>query len=160
MKIYIPALWILAFLCLMVAPAWAQSEGHADPRLLIELYNAVVNGQLGWLSGLAMIAAIEPAKRLLRGHITFFDTKVGGTALAFLMAAATGAAHALLVDAEWSTDLLSAIVRNAIVAIGGYSALKKTLVARFPWLEKIVGGTSLTPVAIPSKPLLAGTDKP
>lgn len=150
---YIPA--ILLFLCMFVGTALAATTAeNIDPGLLDNLYNAVVHGQFGWLTGLGLILAIEPAKRLLLSRIKFLETKLGGVLLAFTMAAVAGSAHALIVGATWNLALVSAIARNALVAIGGYTAIKRMLVDRYPWLEKIVGkalpAKPLTPVPLPS----------
>lgn len=154
MKYIIPFLWAAVWLCLLASSACAQSDVGTDPGFLADLYRAMVHGQLGWCAGLALIAIIEPVKRLLRTRIAFFATKVGGTLLAFLMATVTGCAHALSAGAAWDLDLASAIFLNAVVAIGGYTAIKKTLVAQYPWLEKIIGAKLEPPkpavAAVPS----------
>lgn len=141
MKFRSAALWCLVFLCLLAAPAFAQSEEHADPKVLLDLYRAVVGGQFGWLAGLALILAIEPVKRLLLMRVPFLATDLGGVLLAFVMAAIGGCAHALTVGATWDLDLGVSIARNAVVAIGGYAAIKRTLVARWPWLGKVIGAS-------------------
>ena len=130
----------LLILCVLAAVALADTgTPPTDDAALLELFRAVVDGKWGWLAGVALIFAIEPAKRFLAARVRFFARDLGGLVLAFLMAAGVGVGHALIADAPWTSDLALAIARNWLVAIGGYKAIKLALVNQFPGLGKIVG---------------------
>lgn len=126
-------LWTLVFISLCVVSfsyAWAQATATPDdPDALLELYRAIIAGKWGWLAGFALMGAIEPAKRILMRH-RWLSSDLGGLALAFVMATIAGTSHALISGAAWTPDLGIAIVRNAVVAIGGYTVLKRTLAER------------------------------
>lgn len=125
----------MLILCLLVAIATADTgAATAEDDMMLRVFTAITEGRWGWLAGLALIFAIEPAKRLLSG-VSFIKTDIGGLALAFVMAAVIGVAHALLSGAAWTPDLPLAIARNALVAIGGYKAIKLAIVNQVPALK-------------------------
>lgn len=130
----------LVFIALLfVLAGWSP----ADPALA-DLYAAIVGGRYGWLAGVGLIFLVEPAKRWMLARVkptSWLSTNLGGLALVFVFATLSGVGHALIAGVEWSPALPLAIVRNAAIAIGGYTAIKKAVVERWPALAAIVGAS-------------------
>lgn len=144
----VPSLLVFAYLmcAVAVAAAWSQASDTppvaTETGILDEVYRAIIAGRWSWLAGLGLIAVIEPAKRWLLGR-GWLRSDLGGLVLAFAAAAVTGAASALLAGELWTTATVTGILRNAVVAIGGYTAIKRVILERFAAGAKVA--TSLPP---------------
>lgn len=138
----------LVFVALLfVLAGWSPS----DPALA-DLYAAIVSGRYGWLAGLGLIFLVEPAKRWMLARVkptSWLSTNLGGLALVFVFATISGLGHALIAGVEWTPALPIAIVRNAAIAIGGYTAIKKALLERWPALAGVVGASMPRPTLPP-----------
>lgn len=149
------ALAIGALLVLAIPSAWAAGDTTTDDGgIVLELYRAITSGNAGWAAGIVLIPVVTAIRQLLGARARWFRTDLGGVALAVSMAYAAGVAHALIAGVTpWSLALLQSAGRNALVAMGGYVGLRKSvmpaLVQRWPWLNIITGGGGLSPAPTP-----------
>lgn len=132
----LPWLLIPLFVIALPALAYAQAASSAPPDLGV-LFGAMADGRWGWLTGLALIALVEPAKRALLARWPL-SSDLAGLGLAFLAAAVTGLGAALVSGVPWSMEVVVVILRNAVAAIGGYTAIKRVLFKSLPGAGKIL----------------------
>lgn len=174
----IPGLLAVVYILCAVAltVAWAQG-GDQPPAVgdsggtLDEVYAAIMSGRWSWLAGFGLIVVIEPVKRWLMGvgvfagevqnladakpRIAILRTDLGGLVLAFVVSAVTGVAVALLAGELWTGATVLGILRNAVVAVGGYTAIKRLVLERLG-LYKVAASLP----AIASPPLGAKPSDP
>lgn len=134
----------LAFVLAFFGVAAAQGAAGGEDGSLIDLarpvLEALVSGEPGLATALALVFAAAAARRYLAPRVPFLASDVGGSVLVLVSAFGAAMAAAITGGASWSPDLAWKALAIAVPAAGGYSLLKpviKALEARFPWLAKI-----------------------
>lgn len=119
------------------APATTPDPGLLD--LARPVYEAVMSGQWYLAAALALVLAVALVRRYAGPKVPFLHSDAGGALLALVGSYGGAVATALAAGgAVMSPHLAWVALTVAIAAAGGYSLIKKLLVAPFlvPWAAK------------------------
>src|SRR5690606_26496540 len=117
------------------ATAWAAQGVAGDDTALFDLakpvLDAILAGNPGLASALALVFVAAAARRYGGKYVPFLKTDAGGALTVLVGAFGGAAAAALYAGGGWSLGLAWSAFQVAAATAGGYSLVKRLLVDPF-----------------------------
>lgn len=119
-----------AFVAAFAGTSFASQAGDGESILDVAkpVLDALLAGQPGLAAALALVLFAAVARRYGTARFTWLASDAGGAAVVLIGAFGGAAAAALSGGASWSLALAWAALKNAFLAAGGYSMVKRLLV--------------------------------